>query len=131
MDRERLEYLIGGFCDHSFTAEEAAELNAYLTISEEARRRFVVLVDQHRQLSEWLAAGAATGGRASLEAQVLERPDTFTPRTWMAAAAVFLLSLLAGILWWNLWLPVPQAWSTAIREAQPGRLAPPERPFEE
>jgi hypothetical protein len=212
MDRDRLEHLISGFCDQALSQEETVELNAWLAGSEEARRQFVILMDQHRQLAEWHASGTAVGTAASREAELLASPDAFmrvlmvrylegtldalgtealqvflqedpkacdefsnlalqmgkplspgerpvlrspaasgssrragnssrfhaverengsavSPalplRVWMAAAAVFVVSIVGGALWWSLWLPPPVERTGSLRTERPmGSEAP-------
>ena len=99
MHDERLELLLHRCLDGGLTAEEAAELNALILSSPEARRQFWKAARIHSLIREW---GAETWGHA--EANVVPFPRARWMRSrWVpafAAAAAVLLAF-AGGWWWQ------------------------------
>ena len=100
MHDERLELLLNRCLDGGLTAEEAAELNALILSSPEARRQFWQAARIHSLIREW---GAETWGHADGDAKVVQFPRTRWMRSrWMpafAAAAAVLLALAGGWMW--------------------------------
>ena len=101
MHDERLELLLHRCLDGGLTAEEAAELNALILSSPEARRPSGRAARIHSLIREW---GAETWGHADGDAKVVQFPRTrWMQSRWMpafAAAAAVLLAF-AGGWWWQ------------------------------
>ena len=100
MHDERLELLLNRCLDGGLAAEEAAELNALILSSPEARRQYWRAARIHSLIREW---GAETWGHAEGDSKVVPFPRTrwMQPR-WMpafAAAAAVLLAIAGGWLW--------------------------------
>ena len=98
MHDDRLEFLLHRCLDGGLTAEEAAELNALLLSSPEARRQFWKAARIHSLIREW---GAETWGHE--HANVVEFPRAIAMRRrWLpalAAAAAVLLAIAGGWMW--------------------------------
>ena len=97
MHDERLETLIHRCLDGGLTVEESAELNALILSSQGARRQFWRAARIHSLIREW---GAEAWGKTDAPKKVIAFPST---RRWvatLAAAAVLMLSLGAGV-WWQ------------------------------
>ena len=98
MRDERLEFLLHRCLDGGLTAEEAAELNALILSSPEARRQYWKAARIHSLIREW---GAQTWGHE--HANVVPFPRArWKPSHWvpaLAAAAALVIAFASGWLW--------------------------------
>ncbi len=100
MHDERLELLLNRCLDGGLSAGEAAELNALILSSPEARRQFWQAARIHSLIREW---GAETWGHGDGDAKVVQFPRArWMQSRWVpafAAAAAVLLALAGGWMW--------------------------------